>query len=53
VSMRVLEQSGFRAEAVLKKAAIKNNQYLDEHIFALLREEFVTQQGSISLARKQ
>lgn len=53
VSMRVLEQAGFRAEAVLKKAAIKNNQYLDEHIFALLREEFVARQGRISLARKQ
>jgi len=40
-SMRVLEKSGFRAEAVLKKAAIKNNKYLDEHIFALLKQEFL------------
>jgi ribosomal-protein-alanine N-acetyltransferase len=53
VSMRVLEQAGFRAEAVLKRAAIKNNQYLDEHIFALLREEFVTRKERISLAGKQ
>ncbi|WP_229311389.1 GNAT family N-acetyltransferase [Larkinella rosea] len=53
VSMRVLEQAGFRPEAVLKKAAIKNNQYLDEHIFAILREEFVARQGRISLAGKQ
>ncbi|GAB3272401.1 GNAT family N-acetyltransferase [Larkinella harenae] len=53
VSMRVLEQAGFRAEAVLRKAAFKNNQYLDEHIFAILRAEFVARQESISLARKQ
>jgi [ribosomal protein S5]-alanine N-acetyltransferase len=39
-SMRVLERAGFRAEAVLRKAAMKNNQYRDEHIYALLREEF-------------
>lgn len=39
-SMRVLEQTGFRPEAVLRKAAVKNNQPMDEHIFALLREEY-------------
>ncbi|GAA4415133.1 GNAT family N-acetyltransferase [Nibrella viscosa] len=39
-SMRVLEQSGFRPEAVLRKAAVKNNQPMDEHIFSLLREEY-------------
>ncbi|KAB7733010.1 GNAT family N-acetyltransferase [Rudanella paleaurantiibacter] len=40
-SMRVLEKAHFRAEAVHRKAAVKNNQYLDEHIFALLREEYM------------
>ena len=38
-SMRVLETAGYRCEAVLRKAVIKNNQYLDEYIFALLRAE--------------
>lgn len=40
-SMRVLDQAGFRAEAILRKAAVKNNHYLDEHIYALLRDEYL------------
>ena len=36
-SMRVLEAAGYRHEAIHRKAAVKNNQYLDEHIFAMLR----------------
>ncbi|WP_229310985.1 GNAT family N-acetyltransferase [Larkinella soli] len=51
-SMRVLMQAGFRPEAVLKKAAIKNSRYLDEHIFALLREEFVAHQRTVSITEK-
>ena len=43
-SMRVLEKAGFRSEAILKKAVIKNNKYLDEHIYAMLREEFLRTQ---------
>ncbi len=42
-SMRVLEKAGFRAEAIHRKAAVKNNQYLDEYIYAILREEFIAQ----------
>lgn len=38
-SMRVLEHAGYRHEAIHRKAAVKNNQYLDEHIFAILRSE--------------
>ena len=38
-SMRVLETTGYRHEAIHRKAAVKNNQYLDEHIFAILRAE--------------
>ncbi|AQG82254.1 GNAT family N-acetyltransferase [Spirosoma montaniterrae] len=38
-SMRVLESAGYRHEAIHRKAAVKNNQYIDEHIFAMLREE--------------
>lgn len=43
-SMRVLEKAGFRAEAIHRKAAVKNNQYLDEYIYAILREEFLALQ---------
>jgi [ribosomal protein S5]-alanine N-acetyltransferase len=39
-SMKVLERTHFRHEAVLRKAAVKNNQYFDEHIYAILREEY-------------
>ncbi|WP_460908290.1 GNAT family N-acetyltransferase [Spirosoma areae] len=38
-SMRVLERAGYQHEAVHRKAAVKNNAYLDEHIFAILRSE--------------
>lgn len=38
-SMSVLQKSGFQQEAVLRKAAVKNNQTLDEYIFARLRGE--------------
>ncbi|WP_083422018.1 GNAT family N-acetyltransferase [Arsenicibacter rosenii] len=40
-SMRVLEKAGFRPEAIHRKAAIKNNKYLDEHVFALLKQEYL------------
>lgn len=52
-SMRVLELAGFRPEAVLRKAAVKNNKYMDEHIFALLREEFVAHQRPVSVGERQ
>lgn len=52
-SMRVLEHAGFRPEAVLRKAAVKNNKYMDEHIFALLREEFIAHQRTIPVAERQ
>ena len=38
-SMKVLEAAGYQHEAVHRKAAVKNNQYLDEHIFSMLRSE--------------
>ncbi|WP_460946333.1 GNAT family N-acetyltransferase [Spirosoma daeguense] len=38
-SMRVLERAGYQHEAIHKKAAIKNNQYLDEYVYAMLRAE--------------
>jgi len=36
-SMRVLEKAGFKKEAILKSAIIKNGEILDEHLFALLK----------------
>ncbi len=36
-SMRVLEKAGFREEAVLQQAVIKNGQIWNEHIYALVR----------------
>ena len=45
-SMRVLERAHFRHEAVHRQAVIKNNQHLDEHIYALLREEHQARQVS-------
>lgn len=45
-SMRVLENAGFRAEAVLRKATIKNNKYMDEHIFAVLRDDYLARQST-------
>ena len=38
-SMRVLQSAGYLREAIQRKAAIKNNMYLDEHIFAILRAD--------------
>jgi ribosomal-protein-alanine N-acetyltransferase len=33
-SMRVLEKSGFSKEGILRKAILKNERYLDEHLYA-------------------
>ena len=41
-SMRVLEKCGFRKEAIHKKAVIKNNKLLDEHLYALLKENWTS-----------
>ena len=37
-SQRVLEKAGFTCEAQLKKAIFKNGEFLDEMIYAILRE---------------
>jgi RimJ/RimL family protein N-acetyltransferase len=42
-SMRVLEKNGFRREAIHRKAVIKGGRRLDEHLYALLREEWEAQ----------
>jgi ribosomal-protein-alanine N-acetyltransferase len=40
-SQRVLEKTGFKMEARLKKALFKNGRYADEIIMALLKEDFL------------
>jgi RimJ/RimL family protein N-acetyltransferase len=40
-SQRVLEKSGFRKEACLKKALFKNGRYMDEIIYFLLKEDYL------------
>lgn len=39
-SMRVLEKNGFRKEAIHRRAVIKEGKLMDEHLFALLKEEW-------------
>ncbi len=39
-SMRVLEKCGFRREAILRKSIKKQGEYLDEYIFALLKQNY-------------
>ena len=36
-SMRVLEKCGFVKEGIGKKAIFKNNQFYDEHVYAIVR----------------
>ena len=36
-SMKVLEKAGFRLEAIHHKAVIKNNEIMDEYIYAILK----------------
>jgi len=38
-SARVLEKNNFIFEGVSKKSVFKNNKFLDEHRFALLKNE--------------
>jgi [ribosomal protein S5]-alanine N-acetyltransferase len=47
-SMRVLERTQFRHEAIHRKAAVKNNRFLDEHIYAILREEYQARKNQLS-----
>lgn len=39
-SMRVLEKNGFAAEAIHRKAVMKEGVLMDEHVYALLKEEW-------------
>lgn len=37
-SMRVLEKCGFCLEAIRRKAAFKNNEFFDEHVYVRFRQ---------------
>jgi len=40
VSMRVLAKNGFRPEAIHRKAVMKEGKLMDEHLYALLKEDW-------------
>jgi ribosomal-protein-alanine N-acetyltransferase len=40
-SMRVLEKNGFVKEGIARKAVFKNGAFCDEHLYALLREDYL------------
>ncbi|MDD3284536.1 MAG: GNAT family protein [Patescibacteria group bacterium] len=40
VSMKVLEKNGFKCEGILRKKILKNNKWMDIHVFGLLKNEF-------------
>lgn len=40
-SVRVLKKSGYKLEGTLRKAVLKENRFLDQYIYGLLREEFI------------
>jgi len=44
-SMRVLEKNGFRPEAIHKKAVMKEGKLLNEHLFALLKDQWLASAG--------
>jgi RimJ/RimL family protein N-acetyltransferase len=40
-SMRTLEKNGFAREAIHKKTVIKEGKLLDEHLFAIRKEQWL------------
>lgn len=40
-SMRVLEKAGYRKEAVIRQALVKDQKVEDEHIYSVLRSEYL------------
>lgn len=47
-SMRVLEKNGFTREAIHKKAVMKEGRLLDEHLYTLLKEQWITRRESMT-----
>jgi RimJ/RimL family protein N-acetyltransferase len=44
-SMKVLEKNGFRLEAIHRKAVMKEGKMLDEHLYALLKDQWKASVG--------
>jgi RimJ/RimL family protein N-acetyltransferase len=40
-SMRVLEKNGFKQEAIHRKAVMKEGKLMDEHLYALLKDQWL------------
>jgi len=40
-SVKVLEKAGYKLDGKLRKAIYKDGNFLDEHIFSILREEHI------------
>lgn len=40
-SMRVLEKCGFRCEAVFRRSVRKDGNFLDEHVYSILKEDWI------------
>jgi [ribosomal protein S5]-alanine N-acetyltransferase len=40
-SMKVLEKNGFKPEAIHRKAVMKGGKLLDEHLFSLLKDQWL------------
>ena len=45
-SMRVLEKNGFKPEAIHRKAVMKEGKLMDEHLYALLKDQWKTSLSS-------
>ncbi len=44
-SVRVLENCGYKLEGLMRKAVLKEESYLDQYVFALLKEDFIKLYG--------
>ena len=45
-SMRVLEKNGYQKEGILKKGVFKDGEFWDEHLYGLLKEDWLKNQGA-------
>ena len=45
-SMKVLEKNGFKPEAIHRKAVMKEGKLMDEHLYALLKDQWKTSLSS-------
>jgi len=52
-SMRILEKNGFHREAIHKKTVMKEGKLLDEHLFAIRKEQWFSQGNEKSESREE